>query len=188
MLAYCAIDAFTHLFEAYLSKTAGAMTRDMSLSGIRHFLAAWPALNRSDAAREAIMQASYLGADAERRRAGVIHGIAGDRRAARLPPRPGLRPPAAAVPALLESSEQPQQRALMAELAARLYLHWQGSPESYLTDFITRHAIAPFWQNDLPISRQELAVALEKSNSKNSWIDYAPAQRQRMIEEAFRVE
>ena len=61
VLAYCAIDAFTHLFEAYLSKTAGAMTRDMSLSGIRHFLAAWPALNRSDAAREAIMQASYLG-------------------------------------------------------------------------------------------------------------------------------
>lgn len=54
--------------------------------------------------------------------------------------------------ALLESSEQPQQRALMAELAARLYPHWQGSPESYLTDFITRHAIAPFWQNDLPIS------------------------------------
>ena len=89
---------------------------------------------------------------------------------------------------LLESSEQPQQRALMAELAARLYPHWQGSPESYLTDFITRHAIAPFWQNDLPISRQELAVALEKSNSKNSWIDYAPAQRQRMIEEAFRDE
>lgn len=61
VLAYCAIDAFTHLFEAYLSKTAGAMTRDMSLSGIRHFLAARPALNRSDAAREAIMQASYLG-------------------------------------------------------------------------------------------------------------------------------
>ncbi|RTG45938.1 iron-containing alcohol dehydrogenase, partial [Serratia marcescens] len=88
---------------------------------------------------------------------------------------------------LLESSEQPQQRALMAELAARLYPHWQGSPESYLTDFITRHAIAPFWQDDLPISGQELAVALEKSNSKNSWIDYAPAQRQRMIEEAFRV-
>lgn len=68
--------------------------------------------------------------------------------------------------ALLESSEQPQQRALMAELAARLYPHWQGSPESYLTDFITRHAIAPFWQNDLPISRQELAVALEKSTAK----------------------
>ena len=42
----------------------------------------------------------------------------------------------------------------MAELAARLYPHWQGSPESYLTDFITRHAIAPFWQDDLPISSQ----------------------------------
>ena len=54
----------------------------------------------------------------------------------------------------------------MAELAARLYPHWQGSPESYLTDFITRHAIAPFWQDDLPISSGELAVALEKSTAR----------------------
>lgn len=99
VLAYCAIDAFTHLFEAYLSKTAGAMTRDMSLSGIRHFLAAWPALNRSDAAREAIMQASYLGGlTLSAAGLGVIHGIAGEIGAARLPPRAGLRPPAAAVP------------------------------------------------------------------------------------------
>jgi alcohol dehydrogenase class IV len=190
VLAYCAIDAFTHLFEAYLSKTAGAMTRDMSLSGIRHFLAAWPALNRSDAAREAIMQASYLGGlTLSAAGLGVIHGIAGEIGALR-DYHHGQVCGRLLLPflALLENSEQPQQRALMAELAARLYPHWQGSPESYLTDFITRHAIAPFWQDDLPISGQELAVALEKSNSKNSWIDYAPAQRQRMIEEAFRVE
>ncbi|MBH2554877.1 iron-containing alcohol dehydrogenase [Serratia sp. CY50710] len=190
VLAYCAIDAFTHLFEAYLSKTAGAMTRDMSLSGIRHFLAAWPALNRSDTAREAIMQASYLGGlTLSAAGLGVIHGIAGEIGALR-DYHHGQVCGRLLLPflALLESSEQPQQRALMAELAARLYPHWQGSPESYLTDFITRHAIAPFWQDDLPISGQELAVALEKSNSKNSWIDYAPAQRQRMIEEAFRVE
>ncbi|MCC7688557.1 iron-containing alcohol dehydrogenase [Serratia marcescens] len=190
VLAYCAIDAFTHLFEAYLSKTAGAMTRDMSLSGIRHFLTAWPALNRSDAAREAIMQASYLGGlTLSAAGLGVIHGIAGEIGALR-DYHHGQVCGRLLLPflALLETSEQPQQRALMAELAARLYPHWQGSPESYLTDFITRHAIAPFWQDDLPISGQELAVALEKSNSKNSWIDYAPAQRQRMIEEAFRVE
>ncbi|CAI2448186.1 iron-containing alcohol dehydrogenase [Serratia marcescens] len=190
VLAYCAIDAFTHLFEAYLSKTAGAMTRDMSLNGIRHFLAAWPALNRSDAAREAIMQASYLGGlTLSAAGLGVIHGIAGEIGALR-DYHHGQVCGRLLLPflALLETSEQPQQRALMAELAARLYPHWQGSPESYLTDFITRHAIAPFWQDDLPISGQELAVALEKSNSKNSWIDYAPAQRQRMIEEAFRVE
>lgn len=190
VLAYCAIDAFTHLFEAYLSKTAGAMTRDMSLSGICHFLAAWPALNRSDAAREAIMQASYLGGlTLSAAGLGVIHGIAGEIGALR-DYHHGQVCGRLLLPflALLESSEQPQQRALMAELAARLYPHWQGSPESYLTDFITRHAITPFWQDDLPISGQELAVALEKSNSKNSWIDYAPAQRQRMIEEAFRVE
>ena len=89
--------------------------------------------------------------------------------------------------ALLESSEQPQQRALMAELAARLYPHWQGSPESYLTDFITRHAIAPFWQDDLPISSR-IGGGAGEIQQQEFWIDYAPAQRQRMIEEAFRVE
>ncbi len=86
VLAYCAIDAFTHLFEAHLSKTAGAMTRDMSLSGIRHFLAARPALNRATRRAKRLCKLRTLGADAERRRGWVIHGIAGEiRRAARLP-------------------------------------------------------------------------------------------------------
>ena len=75
----------------------------------------------------------------------------------------------------------------MAELAARLYPHWQGSPESYLTDFITRHAIAPFWQDDLPISSQNWRWRWRNPTARIR-IDYAPAQRQRMIEEAFRVE
>ena len=188
VLAYCAIDAFTHLFEAYLSKTAGAMTRDMSLSGIRHFLAAWPALNRSDAAREAIMQASYLGADAERRRAGVIHGIAGEIGAARLPPRPGLRPPAAAVPC--PAGKQRTAAATRADgRAGRAPVPALAGQPGELPDRFhhpPRHrAVLAERFADF---RQELAVALEKSNSKNSWIDYAPAQRQRMIEEAFRVE
>ena len=189
VLAYCAIDAFTHLFEAYLSKTAGAMTRDMSLSGIRHFLAAWPALNRSDAAREAIMQASYLGADAERRRAGGDpRHRRRDRRAARLPPRPGLRPPAAAVPC--PAGKQRTAAATRADgRAGRAPVPALAGQPGELPDRFhhpPRHrAVLAERFADFPPGTGGGAGEI---NSKNSWIDYAPAQRQRMIEEAFRVE
>ena len=189
VLAYCAIDAFTHLFEAYLSKTANSLSREMSLTGIRHFLKAWPALNRSDEAREAIMQASWLGGlTLSMAGLGVIHGIAGEVGALR-DYHHGQVCGRLLLPflTLLAESEQPQQRALMAELAHRLFPGGQNSPERYLGDFITRNAIAPFWRDDLPLDRQELAVSLEKSNSKNSWLTYTPAQRQRMIEGAFRI-
>ncbi|MGO3567605.1 MAG: iron-containing alcohol dehydrogenase [Serratia grimesii] len=190
VLAYCAIDAFTHLFEAYLSKTANAMTREMSLTGIRHFLRAWPTLNRSAQAREDIMQASYLGGlTLSAVGLGVIHGIAGEIGALR-DYHHGQVCGRLLLPflELLAQSEQPQQRALMAELATRLFPEQQDSPERYLIDFITRNAIATFWQDDLPISADELAVTLAKSNSKNSLIDYSAPQRQLMIEGAFRVE
>lgn len=190
VLAYCAIDAFTHLFEAYLSKTANAMTREMSLTGIHHFLQAWPALNRSAEALEAIMQASYLGGlTLSAAGLGVIHGIAGEIGALR-DYHHGQVCGRLLLPflELLAKSEQPQQRALMAELAARLFPEQHDSPERYLIDFITRNAIASFWQDDLPISADELAVTLAKSNSKNSLIDYSAPQRQQMIEGAFRIE
>ena len=190
VLAYCAIDAFTHLFEAYLSKTANTMTREMSLTGIRHFLQAWPALTRSAEAHEAIMQASYLGGlTLSAAGLGVIHGIAGEIGALR-DYHHGQVCGRLLLPflELLAKSEQPQQRALMAELAARLFPEQHDSPERYLIDFITRNAIASFWQDDLPISADELAVTLAKSNSKNSLIDYSAPQRQQMIEGAFRIE
>jgi alcohol dehydrogenase class IV len=190
VLAYCAIDAFTHLFEAYLSKTANTMTREMSLTGIRHFLQAWPALNRSAETHEAIMQASYLGGlTLSAAGLGVIHGIAGEIGALR-DYHHGQVCGRLLLPflELLAKSEQPQQRALMAELAARLFPEQHDSPERYLIDFITRNAIASFWQDDLPISADELAVTLAKSNSKNSLIDYSAPQRQQMIEGAFRIE
>ncbi|MGQ8774923.1 iron-containing alcohol dehydrogenase [Serratia sp. NA_112.1] len=190
VLAYCAIDAFTHLFEAYLSKTANAMTREMSLTGIRHFLLAWPTLNRSAQAREDILQASYLGGlTLSAAGLGVIHGIAGEIGALR-DYHHGQVCGRLLLPflELLAQSDQPQQRALMAELAARLFPDQQDSPERYLIDFITRNAIASFWQDDLPITADELAVTLAKSNSKNSLLDYSAPQRQLMIEGAFRVE
>lgn len=189
VLAWCAIDAFAHLFESYLSKTASSLSREMSLSGLRLFLAAWPALNRSPDAREAIMQASYLGGlTLSMAGLGVIHGIAGEVGALRSYHHgqvcgrlllPYLE--------LLAQSEHPRQRALMAELGARLFPDRRDSPEQYLSDYITRHAIAPFWQDDLSLSRQELAVSLEKSNSKNSLLEYSAAQREAMLAGAFRI-
>ncbi|MFC0228150.1 iron-containing alcohol dehydrogenase [Serratia aquatilis] len=190
VLAYCAIDAFTHLFEAYLSKTASSLSREMSLTGIRHFLNAWPTLQSSDEAREAIMQASYLGGlTLSMAGLGVIHGIAGEIGALR-DYHHGQVCGRLLLPflELLDESEHPQQRALMAELALRLFPEERDYPARYLFDFITRNAIAPFWQDALPLNGSELAIILEKSNSKNSWVTYSSAQRQSMIEGAFPIE
>ncbi|MDQ9125560.1 iron-containing alcohol dehydrogenase [Serratia fonticola] len=190
VLAYCAIDAFTHLFEAYLSKTASSLSREMSLSGIHNFLCAWPVLKQSDEAREAIMQASYLGGlTLSMAGLGVIHGIAGEIGALR-DYHHGQVCGRLLLPflELLGKSEQPQQRALMTELALRLFPEEQDSPARFLIDFITRHAIAPFWQDELSLSKAELAIVLEKSNSKNSWLSYTTEQRRVMIDGAFLIE
>lgn len=190
VLAYCAIDAFTHLFEAYLSKTAHLMSREIALSGMRHFLAAWPTLKHCNQAHEAIMQASYLGGLAlSMAGLGVIHGIAGEIGALR-DYHHGQVCGRLLLPylELLDESEHPQQRALMNELALRLFPKEQDSPERYLIDFITRHAITPFWQDGLMLTQQELAIILEKSNSKNSWVTYTPEQRRLIIEGAFPIE
>lgn len=189
VLAYCAIDAFTHLFEAYLSKTASSLSREMSLTGIHHFLTAWPTLKHSDEAREAIMEASYLGGlTLSMAGLGVIHGIAGEVGALR-DYHHGQICGRLLLPflELLGESEQPQQRALMAELALRLFPNEQDTPARFLIDFITRHAIAPFWQDELTLNQEELAIVLEKSNSKNSWLTYTNEQRRLMIDGAFLI-
>lgn len=190
VLAYCAIDAFTHLFESYLSKTASRMSREMSLAGIRHFLNAWPALNRSDEAREEIMQAAYLGGlTLSMAGLGVIHGIAGEVGALRAYHH-GHICGRLLLPflTLLEQGTEPQQQTRLAELAQRLFPHAKDHPARYLSATITHDAIVPFWQDDLPLSQRELAISLEKSNSKNSLIGYSATQRQAMIAAAFRIE
>ncbi|MCS3405861.1 iron-containing alcohol dehydrogenase [Serratia sp. AKBS12] len=190
VLTYCAIDAFTHLFEAYLSKTANSLSREMSLTGIGLFLEAWPALNRSDAAREAIMHASYLGGlTLSMAGLGVIHGIAGEIGALRAYHH-GQLCGRLLLPflSLLADSAQPEQRARMAQLAARLFPQHAQRPERYLHQMITEHAITPFWQNDLPLSEDQLLIVIDKSNSKNSLVDYSAAQRRTMIEQALRIE
>ncbi|TKI07836.1 iron-containing alcohol dehydrogenase [Martelella alba] len=190
VLAHCAIDAFTHLFESYLSGAASRFSREMSLCGLGLFLEAWPALNRGAEAREAIMQASYLGGlTLSMAGLGVIHGIAGEVGALR-PYHHGQVCGRLLLPflALLADSEHPEQRALMAALSARLLPGAPSAPARYLSEFITARAVAPFWQDDLPLSRQELDTAKEKSNSKNAVLTYSPEQRQSLIEQAFRIE
>jgi len=190
VLAYCGIDAFTHLFESYLSKTASDLSREMSLTGIRYFMNAWPDLNRTHEALEAIMQASYLGGlTLSMAGLGVIHGIAGEVGALR-GYHHGQICGRLLLPylELLAESEQPQQRALMTDLALRLFPDHQDSPERYLIEFITEHAIAPFWRDDLLLNQHDLTVSLEKSNSKNALLEYTSAQREEMIEEAFCID
>lgn len=190
VLAYCAIDAFTHLFEAYLSKNAGSLSRELSLTGMGLFLQAWPGLNRDDDAREAIMQASYLGGlTLSMSGLGVIHGIAGEVGALRNYHH-GQVCGRLLLPflTLLGQSAEPHQRALMAALGARLFPQAQERPGNYLQNAIVNGAIASFWHDDLPLTRGELAVSLDKSNSKNSWLEYPRAERQMMIEAAFRID
>ena len=187
VLAYCAIDAFTHLFEAYLSKTAGAMTRDMSLSGIRHFLAAAGAQPQRRGARSDY--ASFVPWGLTLSAAGLGSFTASPARSALRDYHHGrLRPPAAAVPcpagkqrtAAATRADGRTGRAPVPALAGQP----RELPDRFHHPPRHRAVLAGRFADFQP----ELAVALEKSNSKNSWIDYAPAQRQRMIEEAFRVE
>lgn len=190
VLAYCAIDAFTHLFEAYLSKTASSLSREMSLTGIRLFLQAWPALNHDADARAAIMQASYLGGlTLSMSGLGVIHGIAGEIGALR-DYHHGQVCGRLLLPFLdlLANSGHPEQRALMTELAVRVLPEHQASAERYLQAFITSNAISCFWRDDLSLSQAELAMCLEKSTSKNAWLEYSPVQRRTMIAAAFHIE
>ncbi|WP_241645263.1 iron-containing alcohol dehydrogenase [Rosenbergiella metrosideri] len=78
ILTQCGIDTFTHLSEAYLSRSASPLIYALSSIGLALFVEAWPNLAlEGDMAREKIFNASWLGrlclASAG---LGVIHGIA----------------------------------------------------------------------------------------------------------------
>jgi len=194
LLAWCAIDAFTHLFEAYLSKTASAWSRQLSLTGIQLFIRAWPALNRADeqgdTAREQIMQAAYLGGlTLSMSGLGVIHGIAGEI-GALVNYHHGQVCGRLLLPflGLLAATENREQQTLMTELAVSLGLPVTNCSARYLSELITQQAISPFWEQEQPLTAQQLATILAKSNSKNSLIDYSEQQRHQMIAAAYQLE
>nr|WP_244636991.1 iron-containing alcohol dehydrogenase [Pantoea agglomerans] len=193
VLATCGIDAFTHLFEAYLSGKGNLFTRQMALTGLRQFVQAWPALNREDAAgdaaREAMMMASWLGGvSLSSAGLGVIHGIAGELGAIK-PFHHGEVCGRLLFPFLdlLSDSEQPLQRKLMAELHPQLFSESTDSPAQFLKQWLQQQAITPFWQDGPSLSRAEVEWILARANSKNSLVNYSREQMQMMIAQAWQI-
>lgn len=193
VLATCGIDAFTHLFEAYLSGKGSLFTRQLALTGLRQFVQAWPALNREDAAgdaaREAMMMASWLGGvSLSSAGLGVIHGIAGELGAIK-PFHHGEVCGRLLFPFLdlLSDSEQPLQRKLMAELHPQLFSETTDSPAQFLKQWLQQQAITPFWQDGPSLSRAEVEWILARANSKNSLVNYSREQMQMMIAQAWEI-
>lgn len=193
VLATCGIDAFTHLFEAYLSGKGNLFTRQLALTGLRQFVQAWPALNLEDAAgdeaREAMMMASWLGGvSLSSAGLGVIHGIAGELGAIK-PFHHGEVCGRLLFPFLdlLSDSEQPLQRKLMAELHPQLFSETTDSPAQFLKQWLQQQAITPFWQDGPSLSRAEVEWILARANSKNSLVNYSREQMQMMIAQAWEI-
>ncbi|WP_380184317.1 iron-containing alcohol dehydrogenase [Kalamiella sp. sgz302252] len=194
VLACCAIDAFTHLFEAYLSAKGNFFSRQTALNGLRAFVGAWPYLNRDDEqgdrAREQMLYASWQGGlSLSMAGLGVIHGIAGELGAIKDYHHgevcgrlllPFLQ--------LLGDSEDERQRALMDELAVALFPGFTLPPARMLAAWLQDKAITPFWQDPPSLTREEANWILARSNSKNSLVNYSEAQQRSMLEQAFRIE
>lgn len=194
VLACCAIDAFTHLFEAYLSSKGNLFTRQIALSGMRAFVSAWPHLDRNDEqgelAREQMMLASWQGGlSLSMAGLGVIHGIAGELGAIKDYHHgevcgrlllPFLQ--------LLNETENPQQQMLMADLAAALFPGFTLPPARMLAEWLKDQAITPFWHDPQPLSEEEASWVLARSNSKNSLITYSTEQQRFMLATACHIQ
>ncbi|WP_202987425.1 iron-containing alcohol dehydrogenase [Mixta mediterraneensis] len=193
VLASCAIDAFTHLFEAYLSTKGNLFTRQLALTGLKQFVQAWPALNRKDAegddAREAMMMASWLGGvSLSSAGLGVIHGIAGELGAIK-PFHHGEVCGRLLFPFLeqLAESQQPEQQKLMSELHQQLFSETAASPARHLKNWLQHQSISPFWQEGPSLTLTEVDWILARANSKNSWVNYSQEQMREMIVQAWPI-
>ncbi|WP_288500787.1 iron-containing alcohol dehydrogenase [uncultured Erwinia sp.] len=194
VLACCGIDAFTHLFEAYLSAKGNAFSRQTAIAGMQAFIRGWSALNRDDAsgdeAREQMMLASWLGGQSlSMAGLGVIHGIAGELGAIK-DYHHGEVCGRLLLPflSLLEQSENAQQVRLMQQLAALLFP--QASPDAparQLSEWLRTNAITPFWHSPPALSAAEVDWILARSNSKNSLVSYSREQQNRLLSEAYSI-
>jgi alcohol dehydrogenase class IV len=193
VLATCAIDAFTHLFEAYLSRKGNLFSQQNALNGLQLFMQAWPYLNqddsRGDAAREAMMMASWLGGvSLSSAGLGVIHGIAGELGAIK-PFHHGEVCGRLLFPFLdvLAESAHPEQQRLMAALAERLLPDDTAPPALALKAWLQQQAIVPFWLEGPTLAAEEVDWIVARANSKNGWVNYDPATLTEMITAAWRV-
>ncbi|MBT0721178.1 iron-containing alcohol dehydrogenase [Rosenbergiella collisarenosi] len=192
VLANCGIDAFTHLFEAYLSRQANPLTRALSLTGLRLFVEAWPFLadsdTRGEAAREKMLNASWLGglclASAG---LGVIHGIAGELGALK-PWHHGKVCGQLLLPFFdrLAENENEAQQSLLHELNHQLFpLAQQQFPAQHLKLWITDNACSPFWQTTERLTPAQVTAIAERATNKYSLVDYSAADRAGLITRAW---
>ncbi|MCW6032115.1 iron-containing alcohol dehydrogenase [Pantoea sp. JK] len=193
VLATCAIDAFTHLFEAYLSRKGNLFTQQTALNGLRLFFKAWPDLNRDDergdAAREAMMMASWLGGVClSTAGLGVIHGIAGELGAIK-PFHHGEVCGRLLFPFLdvLAETEHAEQQRLMAQLGQQLLPDDPAPPALALKTWIQQQAIVPFWLDGPTLSAIDVDWIVSRANSKNGWISYDAPTLTEMIAAAWRI-
>jgi alcohol dehydrogenase class IV len=193
VLATCAIDAFTHLFEAYLSRKGNLFTQQTALNGLQLFCKAWPDLNRGDergdAAREAMMMASWLGGVClSSAGLGVIHGIAGELGAIK-PFHHGEVCGRLLFPFLdvLAETEHAEQQRLMAQLGQQLLPNDPAPPALALKAWIQQHAIVPFWLDGPTLGATEVDWIVARANSKNGWVSYDAPTLTEMIAAAWRI-
>ncbi|WP_313571476.1 iron-containing alcohol dehydrogenase [Pantoea piersonii] len=193
VLATCGIDAFTHLFEAWLSGKGNLFTRQLALTGLRLFVQAWPALNRDDAqgdtAREAMMMASWLGGvSLSSAGLGVIHGIAGELGAIK-PYHHGEVCGRLLFPFLdlLAESREPQQQQLMQTLQQALFAEPEAQPARFLKNWLQQQAITPFWQEPQTLSNEDVEWILARANSKNSLVNYSQQAMRAMLMQGWDV-
>lgn len=193
VLATCGIDAFTHLFEAYLSRKGNLFSRQQALSGLQLFFRAWPHLNRTDStgddAREAMMMASWLGGlSLSSAGLGVIHGIAGELGAIK-PFHHGEVCGRLLFPFLDQLAEtgHPEQQRLMAELGEQLFPGDPTPPALALKAWLQQHAIVPFWQGGPTVSPEEVDWVVSRANSKNGWVEYDASAMTAMMTAAWRI-
>lgn len=193
VLATCGIDAFTHLFEAYLSSKGNLFTRQLALTGLRQFIQGWPRQNQQDEtgdrAREAMMMASWLGGvSLSSAGLGVIHGIAGELGAIK-PFHHGEVCGRLLFTFLdhLADSQHARQRQLMDDMHAQLFDEETDSPARYLKAWLQRSAITTFWQEGPTLSPSDIDWILARANSKNSLVSYSKDEMRDMITRAWPV-
>lgn len=194
VLTRCGIDAFTHLFEAWLSSKSSFFSRQFSLQGMQLFIAAWPDLDRQDPrgdeAREKMMMASWLGGlSLSMAGLGVIHGIAGEAGAI-MPWHHGEVCGRLLLPflALCAEESHPELQARLSELHYQLFpTQKDASPAHYLAEWLQKNAVCNFWQSPPSLTPTQLEKIVSTSNSKNSMINYSREQMLFMIRESWPV-
>lgn len=194
LLTACGIDAFTHLFESWLSNKSTLFSRQFSLQGMSLFVQAWPDLakgdQRGDTAREKMMMASWLGGlSLSMAGLGVIHGIAGEVGAC-LPWHHGEVCGRLLMPflTLCQRTDDPQQAALLNSLHRALFPEVNGChPAAWLAEWLHSAAPADIWRQPPSMTPQHRNTILRQAGNKNSLVDYSAEQREFMLSESWPV-